>query len=367
MVSLNELATLIDGTVHGDGTLTASRAVHPGDAASETDLGVALSKEVLKQLPESRARIALVSAGTDVAATAAGPLVGWVTVGNPRIALAAVTRLFDPGLPRVPGAHPSSVVDDGAEVDPSASIGPFCHVAAGARVGSGTHLVGHVTVGPGARIGSDCLFHPGARLGHGVRIGSRVILHHNASIGADGFSFLPPRPGHVDSAKQTGATAAAQDSLMRIHSLGAVELADDVEVGANTAIDRGTFRSTRIGRNTKIDDLVMIGHNCVIGDECMLCGQVGLAGSVTIGDRVVLAGQVGIADHVTIGSDSVVGAGSGVASSLPTRSVVVGYPAVPKEDMFEQTRYLRRLKRLYRDVDMLKKAQAGGNTDPSFE
>ena len=200
-------------------------------------------------------------------------------------------------------------------------------------------------------------------MGHDVRIGDRVVLHHNASLGADGFSFLPPRPGHADSAKQTGAAASAQESLMRIHSLGSVELADDVEVGANTAIDRGTFRNTRIGRNTKIDDLVMIGHNCVVGDECMLCGQVGLAGSVTIGDRVVLAGQVGVADHLTIGSDSVVGGGSGVPWDLPARSVVVGYPALPREDIFEQHRNLRRLKRLFRDVDQLKKAQAEKKAD----
>ena len=366
MFTLNQLATLIDGTVHGDGTLQIERAVHPGDAAAETDLGVALSKEVLKQFPESPAQIALLPANVDAPETA-GPLKAWVTVANPRVALAGVTRLFDPGLPVTPGIHPSSAVDATADVDPAAAIGPFCHVAAGARVGPGSHLVGHVTIGPGARVGSDCLIHPGARVGHHVVIGDRVILHHNASLGADGFSFLPPRPGHTDSAKQTGTTAAVQESLMRIHSLGSVELADDVEVGANTSIDRGTFRNTKIGRNTKIDDLVMIGHNCIVGDECMLCGQVGLAGSVTVGDRVVLAGQVGVADHITIGSDSVVGAGSGVPSDIPARSVVVGYPAMPKEDIFEQHRYIRRLKRLYHDVDMLKKAQAQGRTDSSPE
>ncbi len=367
MVTMKELAALLDGRLQGDGALPVHRAVHPGDAAADADLGVALSKEVLRQLPQSRARIALIPEGADISETAAGPLAGSVTVGNPRIALAGITRLFDPGLPAKPGIHPSSVVEAGADIDPTAAIGPFCHVGAGARIGPGTHLVGHVTIGPAAQVGSDCLFHPGARLGRDVRVGDRVILHHNASLGADGFSFLPPRPGHSDSAKQTGAAAAQQESLMRIHSLGAVELADDVEVGANTSIDRGTFRSTRIGRNTKIDDLVMIGHNCVIGEECMLCGQVGLAGSVTVGDRVVLAGQVGVADHITIGSDSVVGAGSGVPSNLPPRSVVLGYPAMPKEDMFEQHRYLRRLKRLYRDVDMLKKAQSAGRADRDSE
>jgi UDP-3-O-[3-hydroxymyristoyl] glucosamine N-acyltransferase len=201
----------------------------------------------------------------------------------------------------------------------------------------------HVTIGADAVIGRDCLIHPGARIGDHVRIGDRAVLHHNASIGADGFSFAAPN-----------GTGTPDRGLLRIHSIGTVVLEDDVEVGANSAIDRATLAATRIGRNTKIDNLVQIGHNVEVGESCLICGNVGISGSVKIGDRVVLGGGVGVADHVTIGSDAMIAAGSGVGSNVPPNAVMAGFPAVPRERAFEQMRLVGRLRSLYAQVTELR-------------
>jgi UDP-3-O-[3-hydroxymyristoyl] glucosamine N-acyltransferase len=213
----------------------------------------------------------------------------------------------------------------------------------------------HVTVGADVIIGLDCLIYPGVRVGDRVRIGNRVILHHNASIGADGFSFVTPDHGSVESAKALGSVEKTNTRLLRINSIGTVVLADDVEVGANSAIDRATLSATRIGSNTKIDNLVQIAHNVVIGENCLICGMVGISGSVTIGDRVVLGGAVGIADNVSIGSDAVIGAGSAVASNVPERAIRIGRPALPRERAFEQLRLVGRLRSLFTEVADLKK------------
>jgi UDP-3-O-[3-hydroxymyristoyl] glucosamine N-acyltransferase len=189
--------------------------------------------------------------------------------------------------------------------------------------------------------------HPGVRIGDRVVVGDRAILQHNVSLGADGFSYATPEP-----AARAGEAASV---LPRINSIGTVVLEDDVEIGANSAVDRATLAATRIGRNTKIDNLVQIGHNVAIGENCLICGMVGISGSVKIGDRVVLAGGVGVTDHVTIGSDAMIAGGSGVASNVPAKAIMAGYPAVSRERAFEQVKHLARLRALFAEVGDLKK------------
>ncbi|MCB1403731.1 MAG: UDP-3-O-(3-hydroxymyristoyl)glucosamine N-acyltransferase, partial [Rhodobacteraceae bacterium] len=175
-------------------------------------------------------------------------------------------------------------------------------------------------------------------------------------IGGDGFSFVTPTPGHVEEARTTGAvTAARQDEYVRINSLGSVRLGDDVEVGANSCIDRGTVADTRVGDGTKIDNQVQIGHNVRIGRTCLICGHVGIAGSVDVGDRVVLAGKVGIADHVKIGSNVVVAGNSGVASNIPDNRIMMGTPAVRMDLNVEMYKALRRLPRLMARLEAAQK------------
>jgi UDP-3-O-[3-hydroxymyristoyl] glucosamine N-acyltransferase len=258
-----------------------------------------------------------------------------------------LTSLFDRPVHRGSGIHPSAVVAPDAQVAEGVAIGPLSVIGPCASIGAGTAILAHVTVGADAVIGRDCLIHPGARIGDRVVIGDRVILQHNVSLGADGFSYAGPAPGEREANDDMG-------DPKRINSLGTVIIGDDVEIGANSAIDRGTLAATRIGRNTKIDNLVQIGHNVVIGENCLICGMVGISGSAQIGDRVVLAGGVGIADHVTIGSDAIIGAGSGVGRHVPPKAVMLGYPAVPRERALQQFRYVGRLRHLFADVGELK-------------
>jgi UDP-3-O-[3-hydroxymyristoyl] glucosamine N-acyltransferase len=322
-------------------------------AVDASDLALAMDKDLLAQLADSRARAAVVNEGAEVPD---GTVDGYVVIKRPRYAMAGLTELFELPLHVPDGVHPTAVIEPDASVASDVRIGPFTYVASGAVVASGVVLMSHVTVGAEARIGEGSLLHTGARIGERVEIGARAIIHQNASIGADGFSFVTPEKGSAEEARggKSDAVTAQNVILRRINSIGTVIVGDDVEIGACTSIDRGTVSATRIGNSTKIDDLVMIGHNVVVGENCMICGQVGIAGSVTIGDRVVLAGQAGVADHVTIGSDVVVGARSGVATTLPDKMVAVGTPALPRSEAAELYMQQRRLKRLFQDVSDMK-------------
>lgn len=351
MVPLQELAVLLGATLHGDGSLSVRRPMHPSEAGPD-DLALAMQPELLGLLEQSAAKVALLATGT---VPPQGSVDAWLEVGRPRAAMARVTQRFARPLDIAPGVHAMSVVEAGAEIGEGAAIGPFCHIAAGAKLGRNVRLQGNVTVGAGATLGDDVLVHSGVRIGADCRIGHRVILHFNASIGADGFSFVTAERGNVDAARDGGSVESASGHLLRIHSLGAVELGDDVEIGANACIDRGTVADTRIGAGSKVDDLVLVGHNVQIGRNTMLCGQVGLAGSTKIGDRCVLAGKVGVADHVVIGDDVVVAGSAGVAANIPSRSVFMGNPAMPRDTFYEQYRLTRKLKGLYADVATLKK------------
>lgn len=351
-MKLSEIATALNARLVGDGTIEIERPVHPADATSARDLALAMEPAMLELLKGSPARTALVR---DDGKPPQGALDGYIVVGRPRYAMARLIELFPAPPHAEPGIHPSAVIATDATLGRDVRVGPFCYVGPRASVGDGTTLLSHVTVSAEAKLGRHCLVYPGVRIGERVVVGERAILHHNASIGADGFSFVTPTPGSVETAKASGEIQATNQEIMRVGSIGTVILGDDVEIGACTAIDRATVSATRIGRNTKIDDLVMIGHNCVIGENCMLCGQVGIAGSAVIGDRVVLGARVGVADHVTIGSDSVIGAGSLIAFRVAPRSLLYGYPALPKEEAFEQYQNMRRLSRIFKDVAEIKK------------
>lgn len=350
-MNLAAIAAALDARLIGDGTIEIARTVHPADAEGSADLALAMDRKTLALLDASRARAAIVAEG---AVVPEGRLDGCIVVGRPRYALAGVLDLFDQPVHAEPGIHATAVIAADAVIGADVRIGPFVVIGPRAVVGAGTIVMAHVTIGADARVGAGCRIHPGARIGDRVAVGDRVILHHNVSLGADGFSFVTPEAGSVESAKATGRVEATNVTLRRINSIGTVIVGDDVEIGANSAVDRGTVSATRIGRGTKIDNLVQIGHNVVIGETCMLCGQVGIAGSAVIGNRVVLAGKVGVGDHVRIGDDAVVGAASAVGTDVAPKSVVMGMPAMPRQRFFDQMTYLHRLKNLFGDVADLK-------------
>lgn len=351
--SIADIARATGLTAVGDTSLKIARPAEPASAGAG-DLALAMSPDFEAALRRSPARAAVLWDGADWQALglAAALFAPWA-----RVALAALGETFAHPPDLAPGVHPSAVIDPAARIGADVWIGPFAAIGARARIGDGARIMAHVSIGGAAEIGPRALLHPGVRIGARVRVGARLIAQPNTCIGADGFSFVTPEPGAVESARATGQVGAGAPDLVlrRINSLGSVEIGDDVEVGAGTTIDRGTVADTAIGHGTKIDNLVQIGHNVRIGRACLICGQAGIAGSAVIGDRVVLGGKAGIADHLTVGADAVVAAGSLVGTNIPPQTVVMGAPAIPHDAFARQNMALRRLPRLAAQVDALRR------------
>ncbi len=238
----------------------------------------------------------------------------FLLVDNPSVALARVCARIEHALlpPAAPGVHPSAVVAADAQIAASAEIGPLCVIEPGVRIGERVCLQAAVFVGRGAAIGDDCRLMPGVRLYAGCQLGRRVRLHANVVIGGDGFGYE-----FVDGRHE------------KIPQIGNAVIGDDVEIGAGTTVDRARFGSTIVGEGTKIDNLVQVGHNVVIGKHCILCAQVGISGSTTLDDYVVLAGQAGVAGHLMIGKGAKAGGGAAVTRDVAAGSYVNGNPAIP--------------------------------------
>lgn len=234
-----------------------------------------------------------------------------LVVDDADAALIKVLRVFAPPTrPHLHGIHPSATIEPGATISSDAEIGPNCVVSSGAFVGGGTRLVAGVFIGESARVGQRCTLHPGVRIMDRCSVGNDCILHPGVVVGADGFGYLPGKSG-----------------LEKIPHIGNAVIEDDVEIGANSCIDRAKFGSTVIGAGTKIDNLVQVGHNCRVGRSCILCGRAALSGSVTLGDGVVLGGGAGVADNLEVGAGSMVAANSGVMTNVAPGTVMMGLPA----------------------------------------
>lgn len=256
-----------------------------------------------------------------------------VLVDSTRLALATLSGAFDTRPRLESGIHPTATVAADAELGADVRVGAGAVIAAGAKIGDGCHLRAHSYVGAGAVLGARCVLHPQATVYDGVRLGERVVLHAGAVIGADGFGY-----------------AASPRGAVKIRHLGGVQLADDVEIGANSAVDRGTLDDTVVGSRTKIDNLCQIGHNVRIGTDCLVAGMTGIAGSVVIGDGVIIGGAVGIADHVTIGSGARIAGRSGVTKDVPPGETWAGFPARPYRQYARALYLADRLEKMWQHV-----------------
>ncbi|NGM47211.1 UDP-3-O-(3-hydroxymyristoyl)glucosamine N-acyltransferase [Rhodobacter sp. SGA-6-6] len=341
---IKDIAQALAAEAEGDLDLAVDGAAEP-QAAGPGQLALAMDPRYAEGIARGQAQAAVLWPGADWRAMG---LKAAIFAPRGRLAMAGLTRLMDPGPDLAPGIHPMAVVDAGAEIGEGAAIGPFVTIGRGVRIGPDARIASHVSIAEGARIGAGALILHGARIGARVTIGDRFICQPGAVIGSDGFSFVTPEKSGVEEIRETlGSRAEIRDqSWTRIHSLGAVTIGDDVEIGANTCIDRGTIRDTVIGSGTKLDNLVHIGHNVQVGRDCLLCGQVGVAGSARIGDRVVLAGQVGVNDNIFVGDDVIAGGGTKIFTNAPAGRVLLGYPAVKMETHVEMQKALRRLPRL---------------------
>ncbi|MHA6261912.1 UDP-3-O-(3-hydroxymyristoyl)glucosamine N-acyltransferase [Arenibacterium sp. CAU 1754] len=352
--TIKDIAVALGAEAVGDTSLTIHRAAEPADAGAQ-DLALAMSPKYAETLGQGSARAALLWPDAD-----------WQSMGlkaaifapRPRRAMAGLTALMDLGQGFGEGIHPTAVIDPSAQIGHDVAIGPLCVIGPRARIGAGSVIGPHCMIGMDVELGENAFLREMVSIGARVRIGARFICQPGARIGADGFSFVTPETSGVENVRKTlGDQGDAQaQSWMRIHSLGAVTIGDDVEMGANCTIDNGTIRDTVIGNGTKLDNQVHIGHNCRIGNDCLLCGQTGLSGSVDLGDNVVLGGQCGVADNIFVSNGVIAAGGTKILSNVPAGRVMMGYPAVKMDLHTEIYKAQRRLPRILRDIAELKKA-----------
>jgi UDP-3-O-[3-hydroxymyristoyl] glucosamine N-acyltransferase len=352
--TVKQIATALGAEAFGAVDLPVLGVAEPAMAGPE-DLALAMSPKYAEGLSQGQARAAMLWAGADWQAMG---LEAAIVAPRPRYAMSGLSAMMDKGEGFGTGIHPSAVIDPTAEIGADVAIGPLAVIGAGARIGAGSVIGPQCYIGAGAVLGAGAFLREGVRLAARVTIGARFFAHPGAVVGSDGFSFVTPEPSGVEKARATlgDQGEVASQSWVRIHSLGSVSIGDDVELGANSCIDRGTVRDTRIGDRVKFDNLVHIGHNVVIGNDCLICGQVGIAGSTQVGNNVVLAGQTGVSDNLFIGDNVITGGATKVMSNVPAGRVMLGYPAVKMDSHIESYKALRRLPRLFRDVAAIQKA-----------
>lgn len=338
-ITVAEVARIAGGeVVRGDGARLL-RGVKPLDEAGPGELSFVDGARYQARLRGSRAGAVLVGGG-DLAALPEGTAA--VRVDDPRTALVRVLEVLHPAAEEAPGVHPSAVVEPGAEIAPSAVVDPFAVVRAGARIGAGARVGAHTVVGRGCSVGDGTVLHPHVTLYDGTRVGARCVVHGGARLGADGFGFVPEAGG-----------------LRKVPQVGGCVIGDDVEVGANTTIDRGSIGDTVVGDGTKIDNLVQIGHNCRLGRHVIVVSQVGISGSTRVGDGAVLGGQAGVQGHIEIGAGARVGAQAGVTASVAAGATVSGYPARPHREALRAQAALFGLPKLVERLRALERAVFG--------
>ncbi|MDP6424282.1 MAG: UDP-3-O-(3-hydroxymyristoyl)glucosamine N-acyltransferase [Planctomycetota bacterium] len=330
-LTAGEVADFVGGEVHGD----ADRVVRGVCALSED--GVAVTDHLAFLTAKADCAKAVASQVGTVLVATLPPSRGdrtWIRVDDPALAHAKTAQRFHP-LPRAvtTSVHPTAVIAEAVDLCEPVEIGPHVVVEGGVRIGAGTIIMAGSFVGAGCRIGGDCLLHPRVVLYEGVSLGDRVRIHSGAVIGADGFG-----------------NAKDGSRYERIPQIGDVVLEDDVEIGANTTVDRATFSTTRVRRGTKIDNLVMVAHNCDVGEDSALAGQVGMAGTAKIGARCMLGGQAGVSDHIVVNDDVVVGGKSGVMADIEQPGYYAGMPAQWGRDFMRQVIEWRRLSEMRRRV-----------------
>jgi UDP-3-O-[3-hydroxymyristoyl] glucosamine N-acyltransferase len=331
--TVQEIAAFVGGQLASSaGAERKIRGVAAVDEAEEGQVTFYGNVKYLPQLKASRATAALVPADFAEAIPALA-----VRVSNPSLAFAQLMEKFAPPVVRFsPGVHPTAVIGQGVSLGENVSIQPFVVIEDGATIGANTVIGAHGYVGHRAQIGRDCMLAPRVTVGANCLVGNRVIIHSGAVLGSDGFGFTMVDGRHA-----------------KIPQVGIVQVDDDVEIGANTTIDRARFGRTWIQEGSKVDNLVQIAHNVVVGKHCILVSQAGVSGSTRLGNYVTLAGQVGIVGHIEIGERAIVAAKSGVSKSVPAQEIVFGYPAGPIKERKEELACIARLPKLYTRVKKL--------------
>lgn len=322
--TIQEINEILKGEIVGN-TFQSITAPEQLEAASESEISFIGNKKYEKYWLVSKACVAVVNEDISIEP---GEDSAFIKVKNADLAMSQVLELFAPPTPLfVVDIHPSAVIDPTATICNGARIGAGCYIGPKVIIGDNTTIYPNVTILDESTIGKNTVIWSGTVVRERCHIGNDCILHPNATIGADGFGFRPD----------------PQRGLVKIPQIGNVIIGNNVEIGANSCVDRGKFSSTVLGDGCKIDNLVQIGHNSKLGKFCIMAGNSGLAGSVTLGNGVIIGGSASIKDHTTIGDGAIVGAGSGVTGDIPAGKTMLGYPAVEARDALKQWAILKRL------------------------
>lgn len=332
---LADIAAAVRGTVQGDGEVRLSR-IAPLDRAGIGDISFLASAKYAKLLVESKAGAVLISPELQ---DAPGLCANRVVVAKPHEAiLALLPKLYRQPVRPFVGVHPTAVVDPTAQLDPDVCLEPYVVVGANAHIARGAWIGSHCVIGDGVRVGADVRLFPHVTLYSGVTLGNRVAIHSGTRVGSDGFGYVFQNGAH-----------------QKLQHVGACIIGDDVEIGANCGIDRGSIDETVIGAGTKIDNLVHVAHNVRIGRLCLITAQVGIAGSAHIGDGVVIAGQSGVSGHVTIGDRATLTAQTGVITDVPSGEVWGGFPSRPHRESLKGYAAIAKLPEFMKRVERLLK------------
>jgi len=329
--TLNEIAQLIDGEVIGDGSVVIT-GISGIREAEEGDLTFLANPRYAPLMDTTKAAAVITSREI---ASAPKPA---IRTSNPSMAFAKVISILMPNDQKYPiGIHPAAVIGKNVKLGQDVALQPYVVIDDDAVIGDRTIIYAGSYIGYRAKIGCDCLIYPNVAIREKVEIGNRVIVHSGTVIGSDGFGF-----------------ATVDGEHHKIPQIGSVLIEDDVEIGANVAIDRARFGKTVIGRGTKIDNLVQIAHNVIVGEDSIIIAQAGISGSTVIGKHVTIAGQAGLVGHITIGNNAILAAQAGVTKSVPANMCVSGYPARPHDEAKRLNAFVSRLPQI---ADELKKLE----------
>ncbi|MGX9354080.1 UDP-3-O-(3-hydroxymyristoyl)glucosamine N-acyltransferase [Roseobacteraceae bacterium S113] len=352
--SVKEIAVALGAEAFGATDILVGGVSEPA-AAGPSDIALAMKPEFAATIDQGQARVAMLWAGADWESFG---LEAAITAPRPRFAMSGLSAMMDAGQGYALGIHPAAVIDESARLGKDVQVGPGAVIGPRAEIGAGCVIGPQAFVGADVVLGAGCYLREHVSIGRGVQIGARFIAQPGVRVGGDGFSYVTPEESGVERMRDSLGDQGeiTQQSWARIHSLGGVVIGDDVELGANACVDCGTVKPTRIGNGVKVDNLAQIGHNVEIGDDTMVCAQVGIAGSSVIGRNVVLGGQSGVSDNVFVGDNVITGGATKVLANVPAGRVMLGYPATKMTSQMETYKALRRLPRLFRDVAALQKA-----------
>ena len=329
--TVSELAALVSGSIHGDGQIRISR-VASLDSGGEGDIAYVDDEKFLSAAGASKASCLIVPEAARIDHPCR------IEVKRPKLAFALIAAVLHPPKNRDPLIHSTAVISESADVALTAFIGPHVTIGEHSTVGVGTQVLSSVSIDDNVKLGSDCVIHPNVVIYDNVTIGDRVVLHAGVVIGADGFGYVRDEQSHH-----------------KFPQIGTVLIEDDVELGANSTVDRAALGRTRIGRGTKIDNMVHVGHNCDIGERVVIAAQTGISGSVTIEDDCVIGGQVGFGDHILVQSGAVIGSKAGVLPGKIVRpGVWWGIPIQPLDEYKRLHAHIGRLPQVREDLKELR-------------